>query len=54
MPRHTKKHLRRSGNGKKSDENQETLSIEITKNHLNYNHAEGGLNMCASASFKYI
>ena len=54
MPRHTRTHLRQSGNVEKSNENQETQSIEIAKNPLNYEHAEGGLNVCASASFTHI
>ena len=54
MPWHIRTHLGRSGNVGKRDENQETQSIEIAKNPLNYEHAEGGLNMCASASFTHI
>ena len=38
----------------KNDENQETQPIEIAENSLNFEHAEGGLNMCASASFTHI
>ena len=54
MQRHTGSHLRRSGNVEKSDENQETQSIEIAKNPLNFEHAEGGLNMFGSAKFTHI
>ena len=54
MKRHTRTHLRQSGNDGKNDENQETQSIEIAKNLLNFEHAEGGLNMFASASFTHI
>ena len=54
MPRHSRAHLRRSGNVEKSDENQETQSIEIVKNSLNFEHAEWGLNLFASASFTHI
>ena len=52
--RHTSTHLRQSGNVEKNDENQETQSIEIAKNSFNFQHAEGGLNMRASASFTHI
>ena len=38
----------------KNDEIQETQSIEIAKNSLNFEHAEGGLNLYASASFQHI
>ena len=38
----------------KSDENQETQSIEIVKNSLNFEHAECGLNLFASARFTHI
>ena len=44
----------RSGNVEKSDENQETQSTGIAKNPLNFEYAEGELNICASASFKYM
>ena len=44
----------RSGNAEKSDENQDTQSVVFDKNPLNFEHAEGGLNMCASASFTHI
>ena len=54
MPRHSRTHLRQSGNVEKSDENQETQSIDIAKNSLNFQHAEGGLRMRASASFTHI
>ena len=54
VQRRTRTHLRPSGNDEKSDENQETQSIEIAKNLLNFEHAEGGLNMFASASFTHI
>ena len=54
MQRHTKTHLRQSGNVAKSDENKETQPIEIGKNPLNFKHAEGGVNMCASAGFTHI
>ena len=50
----TRTHLRRLGNVGKSDENQETQSIEIAYNLFNFEHAEGGLNMFASASFTHI
>ena len=43
----------RSGNAEKSDENQETQSIKIVKNSLNFEHAEWGLNLFASASFTH-
>ena len=54
MNMHTRTHLKQSGYVEKSNENQEMQSIEIAKNPLNYKHAEGGLNMCASASFSHI
>ena len=54
MQRHTRTHLRQSGNVEKSDENQETQSTVIAKNPLNFEHAEGGVNMCSSASFTHI
>ena len=44
----------RSGNVEKSDENQETQSIGIAQNPLNFEYAEGELNICASASFKHM
>ena len=52
--KYPKTHLRRSGNVEKSDENQETQTIEIAVTPLNFEHAEGVLNMCASASFTHI
>ena len=54
MLRHSRTHLRRSENVEKSNENQETQSVVFDKNPLNFEHAEGGLNMCASASFTHI
>ena len=54
MQRHTRTHLRRSGNVEKSDENRVTQSIEIAETPLNFEHEEGVLNMCASASFTHI
>ena len=54
MPRHSRAHLRRSGNVEKSDKNQETQSVEIAETPLNFKHAEGVLIMCASASFTHI
>ena len=51
MQRRTRTHLRPSGNDEKSDENQETQSIEIAKNPLNFEHADEGPNMFASAMF---
>ena len=50
MQRRTTTHLRQSGNVEKSDENKETQPIEIGKNPLNFKHAEGGVNMCASSA----
>ena len=52
--RHPRTHLRRSVNAEKSDENQETQSIEIAETPVNFKHAEGVLIMCASASFTHI
>ena len=54
MQRHTRTHRRQSGNVEKSDENQVTQSIEIAKNPLNFELAEGGLNMFVSARFTHI
>ena len=54
MQRHTRTHLRQSGNVEKSDENQETQSQENFQNPLNFEHTEGGLNMFVSASFTHI
>ena len=51
---YTRTHLRQSGNYEKSDENQVTQSIEIAKNPLNFEFAEGGHNMFVSASFTHI
>ena len=51
---HTRTHLRRSENVEKSKENEKTQSIEVAKNSLNFEQEEGGLNMCASASFTRI
>ena len=54
MQRHTRTHLRQSGNVEKSNENQETQTIEIAETPVNFKHAEGVLIMCASASFTHI
>ena len=54
MQRHTRTHLRQSENVEKSDENQETQSIEIAKNPINFEHTEGGLKMYGSARFTHI
>ena len=51
---YTRTQLRQSGNDEKSDENQATQSIEIAKNPLNFEFAEGGYNMFVSASFTHI
>ena len=51
MQRHTRSHLRRSGNVEKSDGNQEMQSIEIAKYPLNFEHADEGPNLFASAMF---
>ena len=54
MQRHTRTHLRLSGNVEKSDENRVMQSIEITENPLNFEHSEWGLNMLGSAKFTHI
>ena len=54
LHRHTKPHLRRSENIKKSNENQETQSQENAKDPLNFEHTEGGLKIYGSAKFTHI
>ena len=54
MQRHTRTHLRQSGHVEKSDENQETQSLEIAKNPLNFELTEGGPSIYASASYTHI